>query len=59
MRLISSAVQKDALAFLYIFQMLSCLMGKRTKRFEFSCRIGLRGRSVLVSAVFGGVWYLE
>ncbi len=31
-RLISSAVQKEASAFLYILQMSSCWMGKRTKR---------------------------
>ncbi len=31
-RLISSAVQKDASAFLYIRQILLCWMGKRTKR---------------------------
>jgi hypothetical protein len=31
-RSISSAVQKEASAFLYILQMLLCWMGKRTKR---------------------------
>jgi hypothetical protein len=51
-RSISSAVQKDASAFLYICQMSSCSMGKRTKRCGFSCRSGSRGRSVLGSEIF-------
>ena len=59
MRSISSAVQKDTSFFLYICQMSLCSMGKRKKRFGFSCRIGSRGRSVLGSAVFGGVGCLE
>ena len=50
-RSISSAVQKDASAFLYIFQMSSCAMGKRTKWLGLSCRSGSRGRSALGSAM--------
>ena len=54
-RSISSAVQKDALACLYICQMSSCSMGKRTKWCEFSCRSGSRGKSLLGLVFFGGV----
>ncbi len=50
-RLISSAVQKDALAFLYIRQMLAWCMGKRTKWCGFSCSSGSGARSPLFSAV--------
>jgi hypothetical protein len=39
-RSISSAVEKEALAFLYILQMLLCWMGNRTKRWGFACRSG-------------------
>jgi hypothetical protein len=37
-RSISLAVQKDASAFLYIFQMSECWMGKRTKQWGFGRR---------------------
>ena len=43
-RSISSAVQKDASAFLYILQMSLCWMGKRTKRRGFVWRNGLGAR---------------
>jgi hypothetical protein len=43
-RSISSAVQKDASAFLYILQMLSCWMGKRTKQLGLAWRNGLGAR---------------
>lgn len=36
----SSAVQKLASAFLYISQTAGCLIGKRTKRCLFSCKMG-------------------
>ena len=39
-RSISSAVQKEACCFLYICQMSLWMIGKRTKRFGFSCKIG-------------------
>jgi len=58
LRSISSAVQNEASAFLYIRQISSCWMGKRTKRWGFAWRSGLGARSLLVSAVLcrdGGV----
>ena len=36
--------KKDALAFLYILQISSCWMGKRTKRFGFAWSNGSRGQ---------------
>ncbi len=50
-RSISLAVQKDALAFLYIRQMLLCWMGKRAKRWGFIWSSGSGARQPLVSAV--------
>jgi hypothetical protein len=50
-RLISSAVQKDASAFLYICQMLAWYMGKSTKRCGFSYSSSLGARSPSFSAV--------
>ena len=49
-RSISSAVQKEASAFLYILQMSLCWMGKRTKRWGFAWRSGSGGRMPLFSA---------
>ena len=43
-RSISSAVQKEASAFLYILQMSLCWVGKRTKRWGFACRSGSAAR---------------
>ncbi len=50
-RLISSAVQKDALAFLYILQMSAWFMGKSTKQCGFSFSSGSGARSPLFSAI--------
>ena len=49
-RYISSAVQKEALAFLYIHQMSLWWMGKSTKWCGFSCSSSL-GASPLFSAI--------
>jgi len=49
-RLISSEVQKEASAFLYILQMSLCWMGKRTKRWGFAWRSGSGARVPLISA---------
>ncbi len=50
-RSISSAVQKEALAFLQVLQMSLCWMGKRTKRWGFACRSGSAANSPVVSAI--------
>jgi hypothetical protein len=50
-RLISSAVQKEASAFLYIRQMLAWCMGKSTKQCGFSCSSGSVVRSPLFLAI--------
>ena len=50
-RSISSAVQKDASAFLYILQMLSCWMEKRTKRLWLAWRNGSGARWPFIFAV--------
>ena len=51
-RSISSAVQKDASAFLYILrQMLSCWMGKRTKQLGFAWSNGSGARWPFISVV--------
>ena len=44
-RSISSVVQKEASAFLYIREMLAWWMGKSTKWCGFSCRSGSKVRS--------------
>jgi hypothetical protein len=51
MRLISSAVQKDASAFLYICQMSAWCMGKSTKQCGSSCSSGLGARSLVFSGL--------
>ena len=58
-RSISSAVQKDALVFLYIFRMLLCSMGKRTNGLDFLEGLAQEERGVGFSSfwrckVFGG-----
>jgi hypothetical protein len=50
-RSISSAVQKNALAFLYICQMLAWCMRKSKKWCGFSCDSGSGARSALFSVV--------
>jgi len=51
LRSIYLAVQNEASACLYICQISSCWMGKRTKRWRFARRSGSGARSPLVSAV--------
>ena len=56
-RSISSAVQKEASAFLFIRQMSAWWMGKSTKRCGFSCRSGSGARSPTFLAIlcFNGI----